>query len=467
MPPRSLVDPAFLDKWIKAHRTQFLTDFARLVELPSVSSEPSRRPDILKVAKTAVGYLKDAGATHAQVVETRGNPCVFGRIELDPDAPTIGIYNHLDVQPATEGEDGWTMDPFEFTERDGRFYSRGTTDDKGPAMVGLWAARYAREKKLPINVEFFWELEEEIGSPHFHEFVAHVRAKKWSEASTIVVSDTIWVNEDKPGMTRSLRGLVGAMVRLSVGRKDMHSGVVGGAARNPLTELAELIARTVDARTGEILVAGFDKTWKKAPARLLKEYAGCGVTLERFRHENGIDKLRTEKLGEVLERVWARPTFEVHGITGGFHGDGVKTVVPPRAEAKVSFRLVGDQDPEEIFALFVKHVKKLNKDCEVVREGFAKPYTVPAEDQPKVEALKDAMEFAFGLRPTEVGGGGSIGAVLTMKEILGVPVLFLPLSLPEDGYHGPDESFAWKQVPGGIKAFARYFELVAEAAARA
>lgn len=454
------LDTAEIEAWVEEGRERFLADLKRIVELPSVSSEPERADDIRAVAELARGYLEEAGAT-SRIVETGGNPVVFGRIEGDPAWPTVAIYNHLDVQPAEKGKDGWTRDPWVFTEEGGRYYSRGTTDDKGPALAGLWAVKLSRELGQRVNVEFFWELEEEIGSPHFHEAVQALKDEGASKADSVVVSDTIWVAAGKPAVTRTLRGLVTVMVRLRAGKKDTHSGLCGGPVLNPLTELAALVAATCDSKTGAITIDGFAETWTPPSEEELDGFVASGFDVAAYKEMHGLELLRSEDVREVTAAIWARPTFEVHGITGGYHGPGVKTVVPPEAEAKVSFRLVPGQDPEEVYRLFVEHATRFNPAFTFEREAACKPYAPSAMGDAKLEALVEAMEYGFGKRPVFVNSGGSIGAVLVLEEILGVPVLFLPLSLPEDGYHGPDESFAWEQVPGGIKSYLRYFERIA------
>ena len=451
------ITAAQIEEWIKKQKSSFLADYKKLVECPSVSMQPEHKKDIEECAKIAAEYLRTAGA-EVTVFKTKGNPVVFGHIENKPGAPTVAIYNHLDVQPAAKGKDGWTRDPFTFVEENGRFYSRGTTDDKGPAMTALWGAKIARELKLPINIEFIWELSEEIGCLNFDEFIE--QAKSGIKANSILVSDTIWLAAGKPAISQGLRGIATGVVRLKVGGKDVHSGVCGGAARNPVTELCELVANCVDARTGEIKIPGFEKTWKPPTKEEVADFVASGFSVDSFKKANQLEKLRTEDPGEVTARIWARPTFEAHSIAGGYQGDGVKTVIAPAAELKVSFRLVPGQKPKEIWDLFERHVKKLNPDCEIKAEGTMDPHLAPKE-LPQNEAIMKAIEFAFGTKPVFVREGGSIGAVVTMERMLKRPVLFMGLSLPEDGYHGPDESFAWGQIEGGVKAFVKYFEQLA------
>lgn len=443
-------------KFISEEKDAFLKDFKKIVESPSVSSQQHHKKDILETAKIAAELIHQAGG-EATIIETKGNPVVFGRIENDPKAPTVAIYNHLDVQPAEEGKDGWTRKPFVFTEEKGRYYSRGTTDDKGPALTTLWAAKIAKKLGVKTNVEFIWELEEEIGSPNFAEFCEKSKSKL--KADSIVVSDTIWIAPGKPATSLGLRGMLGTLVRLRTGNKDVHSGLAGGAARNPLTELSALIASCIDAKTGDIKIPGFDQTWTKPSETELTGYVNSGFSAEDFKSAHKLHSLRYDTAKDVTARIWGSPTFEVHGIVGGYQGEGVKTIVPPFAEAKISFRLVPPQDPHEIFELFKKHVKAQNPDCEVILEGILEPYTSP-QNHKLNDVIKEAATFGFGKAPVGVREGGSIGAVVTMDKLWKKPIMFMGLSLPEDSYHGPDESFAWEQVEGGVYAFVKYYELL-------
>ncbi len=448
-----------IQSYIQKEKDDFIRDYKTIVESPSISSSKEHKKDILQTAQLAMTFLKARGF-NSKLYETKGNPVVVGSYVCDPKAPTIGIYNHLDVQPATKGQDGWTMDPFVFQEKNGRFYSRGTTDDKGPAMTALWAASIAKRLGIKCNIEFIWELEEEIGSPNFKEFV--LKAKNDIRSQSILVSDSIWVSNKQPAISMALRGLVSMIVKLKTAQKDVHSGLTGGAARNPLAEMCEVIAKCVDAKTGNILVEGFEGTWEKASPKELEDFKRSGFDVNYFKEAHGLTHLRTENALDIMERIWAKPTFEVHGIKGGYQGDGVKTVVPPYAEGKISCRLVMGQDPQRVFDLVKKHIQKINPMCEIELEGILEPYSTRI-DHPLVEEIIKAEEFGFGKKPVLVREGGSIGAVLTMDKILNVPIMFMGLSLPEDGYHGPDESFAWAQIEGGVQSFVKYFDLISKA----
>ena len=451
------LDRARLSARAEALRPAFVDHLKRIVEVPSVSAQARHKADMRRCADVAVELIRAAGGS-AEVKETPGNPVVVGRLGDDPALPSVAVYNHIDVQPAEEGKDGWTRAPFAFAEEAGRFFGRGSTDDKGPAITALMAAQIAREEGIPLNVRFVWELEEEIGSPSFEAFLAaHGAALK---PDSVVVSDTIWLAAGKPAVPYGLRGLAGGLLKLRTARKDAHSGLTGGAARNPVTELAAVVAQCVDARTGDILIEGFDRTWQPITAEEARDFVASGFSVESFKSAHQLDRLRSEDPAEVTQRIWGRPTFEVHGIAGGYQDEGIKTIVPPYAEAKVSMRLVPPQDPEECLALLAAHVKKINPDVEVTFEKGLRPFS-GERSGPYADAASDALDFGFAARPAYVREGGSIGAVLSMAEAWRTPLTLLGLSLPEDGYHGPNESFAWGQAHGGMLTFVRYFERLA------
>ena len=457
------MDKARLAAKVDALRPAFAAHLKTLVEIPSVSAQARHRDDIRRCAEAAAELVRGAGGT-AEVVATAGNPVVVGRLAGEPGAPSVVVYNHIDVQPAEEGRDGWTRAPFSFGEEDGRWYGRGATDDKGPAVTALMAARLAREEGVPLDVRFVWELEEEIGSPSFEGLLAAGGAGQAPDS--VVVSDTIWLAAGKPAVPYGLRGLAGGLLKLTTAGKDAHSGLTGGAARNPVAELADVVSRCADARTGAILIEGFDRTWSPVSAEEARGFTESGFSVEAFRRAHQLERLRSDDAAEVTQRIWGRPTFEVHGIVGGYQDEGIKTIVPPSAEAKVSMRLVPPQDPEECLKLLRAHVRKLNPDVEVTFEKGLRPYS-GERSGPHAEAAADALDFGFGARPAFVREGGSIGAVLSMAEAWRAPITLLGLSLPEDGYHGPNESFAWGQARGGMLTFVRYFERLAALGRRA
>jgi acetylornithine deacetylase/succinyl-diaminopimelate desuccinylase-like protein len=445
---------------VESLRAEFESKLKEWVEIPTISAEPERRGDIERLADAAVDYLRQLGG-EAEKIQTPGNPVVIGRFVSGSNLPTVTIYNHLDVQPANEPQ--WEGPPFKFQIRDGRYLGRGTTDDKGPALTALFGARLAIEKRLPINIQFIWELEEEIGSPNFEHFMKATARRM--QTDSVAVSDTIWISRGRPAVAYGLRGLAPFRVVLETGAKDVHSGLTGGEARNPIGELCQLMADCYDASTGRVKIRGFYDDVVKPKRSEVESFLASGFSVRRFMQAHELKKVRSMSAEDVVRRIWALPTFEVHGIVGGYTGPGVKTAIAPRAEAKVSMRLVPNQNPDRVFRLVRDFIKKKNSDAQVIAESFLAPFLGPAAG-PYADAARNAMRTAFGKDPAFVREGGSIGAVVTMQKYLKVPIVFLGLSLPEHGYHAPNENFDWVQASGGMRMFLRYFELLSNSDAR-
>jgi acetylornithine deacetylase/succinyl-diaminopimelate desuccinylase-like protein len=445
-----------LKQYAAEKRPEFEKILAEIVDIPTVSVEPDRKGEVRRGAEYAVSLLKSLGA-QVEVFETKGNPIVHGKFDRGANYPTVTVYNHLDVQPA-EGPD-WKTEPFRFAKDGDRYLGRGTTDDKGPAMTALFGARYAWENGVPANIHFLWELEEEIGSPHFEDAIRE-HAKKLATDS-VVVSDTVWVSRERPACTAGLRGLQGFRFTLQTGQTDQHSGTAGGAARNPVTEICALIAECVDGKTGKIKIPGFYEDVVPPTKREIEDVKKCGFTVKAFKKDHLFKSLRTEDPVEVMKRIWMMPTFEVHGIAGGYQGPGVKTIIPPKATAIVSCRLVPKMNPKKIVRLVSAFVRSKNPDVTVSAEHELAAYEGKTTGK-HADAILAAMKFAFGKEPVFVREGGSIGAVLSMETVLKAPIVFLGLSLPEHGYHAPNENYDWQQAEGGMAAFADYFRRVAE-----
>ena len=433
-------------------RTEYEADLKKFVDIASVSMEPERKGEIEAAAEFGKKLLEGAGA-RAQIIKTKGYPVVTGQFFSSEDAPTVTIYNHIDVQPADPAE--WTHPPFNMTIEDGVYRGRGTTDDKGPALAVLYAAKYAHANKIPINIKIIWELEEEIGSPSFEQFLKD--NLKDLATDSVVISDTIWVSRERPAIPYGLRGMQCCLFKLKTGVKDVHSGLTGGLARNPIGELAALISKCYDAASGEVKFPGFYDQVNAIDDEELDNFVKSGFTVEGFKKAHELISTRTNDARDGAARIWGRPTFEVHGITGGYSGPGVKTIVPCQAEAKISMRLVPSQDPELVFNALKDFVAKNAPDVEIVREGALKPFLGHFRG-PYAEAAKGAMTAAFGVEPAFTREGGSIGAVVSMQELLDVPIVFLGLSLPEHGYHAINENFDWQQASGGMRMFVDYFE---------
>ena len=438
-------------------RPELERELKTLVEIPTVSAQKEHKPDIRRGVEAAVALIRSAGGT-AHVLETEGNPIVFGQLGTDPKLPTVTVYNHLDVQPADQAKDGWKTDPFECVVEGEVYRGRGTTDDKGPALAAFFGARYARQLGTPVNVGLLWEFEEEIGSPSFERAIA--KNASLLQCKSVIVSDTIWISRERPAAPAGLRGLQGLLFRLRTGQRDEHSGVTGGAARNPLAELMQLVSECFDARTGEVKIPGFYDAVVPPTPQELADFKSSGFTVEGFKKDHQFLSIRSDDALDVMQRIWARPTFEIHGVVGGYTGEGVKTVVPPFAEVKVSCRLVPDMTTHGTLDLVRAFVKTRNPDVEVKAEHGLEPYR-GLTTGPLAQAVSGAIEFGFGRAPVFVREGGSIGAVVSMERVLKAPVLFLGLSLPEHGYRAPNECFDWPQARGGIAAFAEYLRRAA------
>ena len=447
-------------------RREFEEKLAALVEIPSVSMDPARRADVEEVAHTGCGLLRELGA-RSECIKTAGLPLVLGSLVQDPKYPTVTIYNHLDVQPAEADE--WRTPPFKLVRNGDRWHGRGTTDDKGPALAALFGARLALQDGVRLNFQFLWETEEEMGSPSFEAALRKLAKGDKQRAplrtDSIVVSDTQWPQAGRPAIPYGLRGLLGFCVRLRTGDKDVHSGTTGGAARNPLGELCALINDCYDARTGRVKIPGFYHGVRRLSAVERRRLANAGFARRRFELAHGLSSVRFPDDVRLYAATTTAPTFEVHGLTGGYSGAGIKTIVPHQAEAKLSCRLVPDQTPERVFRLIERFVRQHCRDAEVVHEASLRPYLVDPSG-PHLEAAQQAMFEAFGKRPVLTREGGSIGAVVTMDRVLRAPVVLLGLSLPEHGYHAIDENFDWGQAGQGMEMFCRYFHKLADLSRR-
>src|SRR5437867_753047 len=451
------MEKSALVAFAKRERDRFEQTLKEFIEIPTVSSDPARQPDIRRCAELAAQTIRDFGGEPA-ILETAGNPIVHGRFDGQKGAPTVTVYNHLDVQPASRDTEPWESDPFTFTKDGDRYFGRGTTDDKGPALTALWGIRAARDAGVRLNLRVLWELEEEIGSPNFE--AAMKQYARQLATDSVVVSDTIWVARNRPACPAGLRGLAGFELSLETGETDQHSGTTGGAARNPLGELMKLVCEMYDATTGKVKIKGFYDDVEPPSKRELAEFVRSGFSVKKFKSDHLFKSVRTEDSGEVMKRIWAMPTMEIHGVVGGYTGPGIKTIIPPRAAVKISCRLVPRQDPRKILRLVREFVKQRNPDVKLVGEAAMQPYKAPTTG-PLADAVRSAMKFAFGREPVFVREGGSIGAVISMERYLRCPVMFLGLSLPEHGYHAPNENYDWQQASGGMAAFAKYFEEVA------
>lgn len=441
------------------HRQEFEDLLRRFVEIPTVSVDPNHAEDIQKGVELTVQTIEKFGGKANVYKADKGNPIVHAVFGEDKDRPTVTVYNHMDVQPASKETEPWETEPFVFTRKGDTYYGRGTTDDKGPALSALFGARAAIEAGVPVNIHFLWEFEEEIGSPNFEKIIA--KAAPELRTDSVVVSDTVWVSRNRPASSAGLRGLFGFILTLETGTVDTHSGETGGASRNPIAELMQLVCDLYDVRTGRVKIKGFYDDVIPPSKKELDDWKNSGFTVNAFKKAHHLKKMRTEDPMEVMKRIWGMPTLEIHGIVGGYQGPGLKSIVPPRAELKASCRLVPVQDTRKIKKLLTAAIKERNPDVKIQFEHAAPAFRTVLEG-PLPGALKRAIKFAFGREAVFVRDGGTIGAMTSIEKVLKCPVLFLGLSLPEHGYHAPNENFDWQQASGGMVAFAKYFEEIAD-----
>ena len=442
----------------QSHRDEFEELLRQFVEIPTVSVDPSHAEDITKGVDLTVQTIERFGGKTEVYRAEKGNPVIHGVFGNDKNRPTVTVYNHIDVQPASKETEPWETEPFVFNKNGDTYYGRGTTDDKGPALSALFGARAAIEADVPVNIRFLWEFEEEIGSPNFEKIIT--KAEPNLRTDSVVVSDTVWVSRNRPASSAGLRGLLGFMLRIETGTVDTHSGETGGASRNPIAELMQVVCDIYDVRTGKIRIKGFYDDVIPPSKKELQDWANSGFTTKAFKKAHHLKKMRSEDELEVMKRIWGMPTLEVHGIVGGYQGPGLKSIVPPRAELKASCRLVPKQDPAKIKKLIAAAIKEKNPDVTVHFEHAAPAFRTVLEGELPL-ALKRAIKFAFQREAVFVRDGGTIGAMTSIEKVLKCPVLFLGLSLPEHGYHAPNENFDWQQASGGMVAFAKYFEEIA------
>ena len=439
----------FIDSQLARFRAE-LYDFLRI---PSISTDGDHAGDVRAAAEWLADRVREAGLT-AEVIETPGHPIVLGEWRGAPDAPTVLIYGHYDVQPP-EPLDEWTSPPFEPTERDGRVYARGSADDKGQLYMHVKAleAHLATAGSLPVNVVFLAEGEEEIGSPNLVPFVEANRERL--ACDLVLISDTEMFAEGLPSLLFSLRGLSYFEITVKGARSDLHSGNYGGSVTNPGNALAAIIASFHDA-DGRIAVPGFYDDVVEWDAETREQIAALPHDDEEYRHELTVDELTGEAGFTTLERLWIRPTCDVNGLLSGYTGPGAKTVLPNKAMAKVSFRLVPNQDPERVAEMVEAHVRTVTPpgvtvEIRVIHGG--RPWKAKLEG-PAFDAAREALEEAFGTKPVPMGGGGSIPIVVDFEEQLKAPALLLGFSLPGCNLHAPDEWLPIANFEKGIAALA-------------
>ena len=446
--------PRDLDAWLTEHDGRIHTELFEFLRIPSVSARTEHDGDTERAAEWVATSLRTAGLS-ATVHPTPGHPIVLGEWRKAPaGAPTVLIYGHYDVQPA-EPLDLWTSPPFEPTVRNGRIYARGSVDDKGQLFLHIKALEAHLEVRgtLPVNVIVLAEGEEEVGSENLEKFIQENATKLAADA--VVISDSAMFAPGLPSILSSLRGMAYFQIDVQGPSGDLHSGSYGGAVANPAMALARILATMHDA-DGRIAIEGFYEDVREWDAPVLKQMKELPFDEKTFLHETGSPVAFGEKGYTTLERLWARPTCEVNGLLSGYTGEGAKTVLPAKAMAKVSCRLVPDQDPAKIERLMFEHVARVAPDGVkvVVRHLHGGRPWRASLDGPLFEAAKRALSAAFGRDPVITGEGGSIPVVGDFQRILGAPVLLMGFGLPGENAHAPDEWISDENFVRGMRAAA-------------
>jgi acetylornithine deacetylase/succinyl-diaminopimelate desuccinylase-like protein len=447
--------------FINVNRDRYVQELKEYLAIPSISALPEHAADVRRAAEWTGDALRTVGMNNVKLIDTPGNPVVYGEWMNAPGKPTMLFYGHYDVQPV-DPVNLWTSPPFEATVRDGEIYARGAADDKGQVFMHIKAveAHLKQGGGLPINMKFFIEGEEEVGSVNLDDFVrSH---KQDLAADVVVISDSPMFDRGIPSICYGLRGLTYFQIDLRGTKSDLHSGSFGGAVANPAFVLAQLLSQMKD-RSGRIKIPGFYDGVRPLSDAERAEWKKLPFSETKYRKELGAPRLFGETGYSTLERVWARPTFEVNGLLSGFTGEGAKTVLPATAMAKVSMRLVPDQNPAAIGDLFEAYLKKIcpkTMELKITRMHVGKPWMTEFDNK-YVRAAGRAIERGFGLAPVFSREGGSIPVVSTFQEELGLPSVLFGIGLPDENAHAPDERLDLGNFHNGIIASAYLYQELA------
>ncbi len=446
-----------MKKYIETHKERFFEELFSLLRIPSISSLPENKEDMKLCADRLVELLLEAGADEAAVYETAGHPVVFGQKLIDASLPTVLVYGHYDVQPVDPLE-LWHSDPFEPEIRDGAIYARGANDDKGQLFMHLKAFEFlVREGKLKHNIKFLLEGEEEVGSPSLAAWANEY--KDMLAADVILVSDTTMISETVPSINCGMRGLSYVEVKVTGPNKDLHSGHYGGAVANPINVLCDMISSLID-KDGRITVKGFYDDVIELSEGDRAQLSRAPFDIDEYKEFLGIKEVKGEKGYTTLERAGIRPSLDVNGIWGGYTGEGAKTVLPSYAQAKISMRLVPNQDSETITRLFSEHFNAIAPDYVKVEvtphhggDGFLIPISSDA-----YQAASKAITDVYGIEPVPSRGGGSIPILADLQKILGIDPLLMGFGLERDTIHSPNESYLLKQLFAGMEAIVLFYK---------
>ncbi|MEO1287125.1 MAG: dipeptidase [Chloroflexota bacterium] len=439
---------------------KFITQLKEWVAIPSISTDPERKTQVRQAAEWLAADMISMGLENVKVMPTDGHPVVYADwLHAGDDKPTILVYGHYDVQPAVI-EDGWDNDPFSPVERDGVLYGRGATDDKGQVMIQMKAAEaLLKTDYCPVNLKYLIEGEEEIGSPNLAKFVEQHQDKL--SADICLISDTGVVSKEQPSLTYSLRGLMTMTLVVSGPKRDLHSGGFGGMIHNPAQAITEIIAQ-LHHPDGRVSVPHFYDDVLDLSTEERETLALSNMTDEAWQGVMGDLPEWGEEGFSRIEKIGARPTLEINGIASGYAGEGFKTVLPAKATAKISARLVANQDPNKIFAQVRDYIMQIAPDTvhvEVLEEHHGFPALTPL-DHPAVQAAVRAYEANFPNSPLLMRGGGSIPVVPEIQRVLDLPVVLLGFGLPDSQAHGPNESFHLDQYESGIRTVITYLQEV-------
>ena len=446
-----------MKEYIARNKERFFEELFSILRIPSISAKKNHKPDMYRCAGRLAELLKEAGVDEAGIYETKGNPVVFGHKTVNPEWKTVLVYGHYDVQPV-EPLEKWKSDPFEPEIHDGAIWGRGANDDKGQLFMHIKAFEYlVRSGKLRHNVKFILEGEEEIGSPSLPEWIkSH---KKLLKADICLVSDTTMISEKTPSINCGMRGLAYLEIKVTGPDKDLHSGHYGGAVANPINTLCDIISSLID-ENGRVTIPGFYDDVIELSKKDRRMLARAPFDLKEYKEFLNIDTVKGEKGYTTLERTGIRPCLDVCGIWGGYTGEGAKTVLPSEAHAKVSMRLVPNQDSATITRLFVKHIKSIAPKSVRVEvtpfeggEGFLIPINSSA-----YKAASKAMGEVYGIEPVPSRGGGSIPILADMQRILGIDPLLMGFGLERDTIHSPNESYLLSQFFAGIESIALFYQ---------
>lgn len=451
--------------YIEKNKEKFLNELIELLRIPSVSTDPGFKEDVLRAAEFIKARLVESGADKVEICETSGYPIVYGEKIIDPSLPTVLVYGHYDVQPA-DPLDLWHSPPFEPQIKDGLIIARGAADDKGQMYMHIKAFEAMMQTDtLTCNVKFMIEGEEETGSDSLGPFIAANKEKL--AADVVLVSDTAMLSNENPSLTVGLRGLSYVEVEVTGPNRDLHSGIYGGAVANPINTLAKMIASLTDEE-GRITIPGFYDKVAVVSAEERKAMNMAPFDLNEYKDDLGIADVKGEKGYTTLERTSIRPTLDVNGIWGGYTQPGAKTVLPSKACAKISMRLVPHQTSEEITALFQKHFESIAPSYVKVKVSphhGGEPAVTPI-DSLAYMAASMAMEEAFGKKPIPMRGGGSIPIVALFEEVLGLKTILMGFGLDSNKIHSPNENYGLFNYYKGIETIPLFFKHLAALSAK-